>query len=53
MTVEVRQDRYDELVRKEALLETIQKLHKNMTDYGFHDAVGYLFKAVKKENADE
>ena len=27
MNVEVNQDRYDELLRKEAMLDTIKKLH--------------------------
>lgn len=48
--VGVRQERYDELLRKEALLESIKKLHGRMSDYVFRDAVGYL---LKTENADE
>ena len=51
--VEVNQDRYDELLRKEALLETIEKLHGRMSDYVFRDAVGYLFNsAPTEEKAD-
>jgi hypothetical protein len=42
--VEVRQDRYDELLHKEAMLENIEKLHGRMSDYVFRDAVGYLIK---------
>ena len=49
MTVEVRQERYDELLRKEALLETIEKLHGRMSDYVFRDAVGYLFNSAPTE----
>ena len=40
--VPVSQNRYDELLRKEALLDTIEKLHGRMTEYVFRDAVGYL-----------
>ena len=52
-TVIVKQDRYDELLHKEAMLETIEKLHGRMSDYVFRDAVGYLFKALTEEKADE
>jgi hypothetical protein len=51
--VTVDQGRYDELVRKEAMLETIETLHARMTNYVFHDAVGFLFKASAEVNADE
>ena len=47
--VEVRQDRYDELLHKEALLENIQKLHGKLSDYVFRDAVGYLLKPAPVE----
>ena len=40
--VPVSQSRYDELLRKEALLDTIEKLHGRMTEFVFRDAVGYL-----------
>ncbi len=43
--IEVKQARYDELLRKEALLDTIEKLHGRMTEYVFRDAVGYLLQA--------
>ena len=47
-------DRYDELLRKEAMLETIEKLHGRMTEYVFRDAVGYLLKpAPAEEKVDE
>jgi hypothetical protein len=52
--VEVRQDRYDELLHKEAMLENIEKLHGRMSDYVFRDAVGYLLKTEPAERkADE
>lgn len=51
-TVEVNQNRYDELLHKEALLETIEKLHGRMSDYAFRDAVGHLFKAITEEEAN-
>lgn len=41
----VSQHRYDELLRKEAMLDTIEKLHGRMTEYVFRDAVGYLLNA--------
>ena len=43
--VTIRQERYDELLHKEALLESIEKLRGRMTNYAFYDAVGYLLKA--------
>ena len=45
MTVEVNQERYEELLHKEALLEAIVKLHGRMSDYIFRDAIGLLLKA--------
>jgi hypothetical protein len=52
--VEVNQIRYDELLHKEALLETIEKLYDRTTDYVFRDAVGHLFHATAPEGkADE
>ena len=47
--VEMRQERYDELLRKEAMLDTIVKLHKKTTGYGFHDVVGYLLDVSARE----
>ena len=44
-TVEVNQTRYDELVRKEAMLDNIVRLHKKTTGYSFHEVVGYLFNS--------
>lgn len=43
--VTVDQARYDELVRKEAMLDAIVKLHGRMSDYVFRDAVGFLLKS--------
>lgn len=48
----VKQDRYDELLHKEALLDTIKALHGRMTDYAFRDAVGYMFKTATEEKTD-
>ena len=44
--VAVRQERYEELLHKEALLESIEKLYGKMTDYVFRDAVGCLLKTA-------
>ena len=44
--VGVKQERYDELLRKEALLDTIEKLHGRMSEYVFRDAVGYLLHSA-------
>ena len=44
--ITVAQARYDELLRKEALLDTIEKLHGRMTEYVFRDAVGYLLQSA-------
>ena len=52
VSVTVRQDRYEELLHKEAMLDSIVKLHSKMSDYVFRDAVGYLF-GVEKVKADE
>ena len=48
--IEVKQARYDELLRKEALLDTIEKLHGRMTEYVFRDAIGHLLKAEMGKN---
>ena len=47
MIIEVNQKRYDELLQKEAMLETILKLHKRTTGYSFHDVVGYLITVAE------
>ena len=48
--VQVNQSRYDELLHKEALLETIERLHNEMSDYAFRDAVRFIFKYEKGKN---
>ena len=50
--VTIAQDRYDELLRKEALLETIEKLHGRTTEYVFSDVVRHLFKTTAQEARD-
>lgn len=52
-TVEVFLERYDELIRKEALLDSIKTLYSRMTDYAFRDAVGHLLKSAPMEKIDE
>ena len=47
-TVEVNQTRYDELLHKEALLDSVKKLHDRMSDYAFRDAIGHLLKTEEK-----
>ncbi len=49
-TVEVDQSRYDELLHKEALLDTVKKLHDRMSDYAFRDAIGHLLKTETVKN---
>ena len=51
-TVEVDQARYDELLHKEALLQTIEKLYGRMSEYLFRDAIGHLLK-TEMGKADE
>ena len=45
MTVEVNQERYEELLHKEAMLDAVAKLHGRMSDYVFRDAIGFLLKS--------
>ena len=45
----VSRERYDELLHKEALLDSIEKLYDRMSEYTFRDAVGYLFKSTPIE----
>lgn len=47
-TVEVNQERYDELLHKEAMLDSIKKLYDRMSDYAFRDAIGHLLKTEVK-----
>jgi hypothetical protein len=49
----VNQDRYDELLHKEALLDSVKKLHDGMSDYAFRDVVGHLLKTKAEVKADE
>ena len=51
--VSVHQDRYDELLRKEAMLDNILRLHKKTTGFSFHDVVGYLIDVVNEVKADD
>lgn len=44
----VNQDRYDELLRKEALLDTVKKLCDRMSDYAVRDAIIHLLKTEVK-----
>lgn len=48
--VQVNQTRYDELLHKEALLEAIERLHNEMSDYAFRDTVRFIFKYEKVKN---
>ena len=41
----VNQSRYDELLHKETMLDTVAKLHGRMSDYVFRDAIGFLLKS--------
>ena len=57
MMIDVSQKRYDELLRKEAMLDNIVRLHSKTTGYSFHEVVGYLFSSDVEfhpttENAD-
>lgn len=47
MTITIERERYDELLRKEATLDNIKRLHDSMTSYAFQDAIGFLLKAEK------
>ncbi len=50
MKVRVEQERYDELLRKEALLDVVVRIHKQTTGFSFHDVVGHLFREQVREN---
>lgn len=41
-TVTIPRSRYDNLIRKEATLEIIERLYNKAKDYTFRDMVGYL-----------
>ena len=49
--VSLEQKRYDELLHKEAILASVERLHDRMSDYAFRDAIGHLLKTEVK--ADE
>ena len=50
----VERERYDELLRKEALLDTVERLSSNMSEYTFRDAIRFILKYEKMAvNADE
>lgn len=51
--VVVKQERYDELLHKEALLDAVEKLHFKMSDYAFRDAVGYMLKCANIEKKED
>lgn len=53
MTIEVKQERYESLLHKEALLFAIIRLHSRLTDYAFRDAVGHLLKSEKVKTDEE
>ena len=52
-TVEVNQERYDELLHKEAILDAVVRIHKQTTGFSFHDVVGHLFREQVREPAHE
>ena len=45
----VGRDRYDELLHKEALLGSIERLYDRTSDFVFRDAVGHLFHIAPLE----
>lgn len=51
--VTVEQDRYDELLHKEALLDSVKKLCDRMSDYAVRDAIVHLLKTEAEVKADE
>ena len=48
----VNQARYDELLHKEALLGTIERLYDRTSDFVFRDAVGHLFHTATLEREE-
>ena len=50
IVVKISQERYEELLHDEALLEIIKRLYDRMTDYAFRDAVGHLLKTETVKN---
>lgn len=49
---EITQERYDELLRKEAVLDAIKSVYKSSTDkqYLLYDAVTFLLTALGLDN---
>lgn len=52
-TIEMSQERYEELLRKEAMLGIVEKFHAKSSGYSFHDVVGYLFSELKVSANEE
>ena len=50
MIVCVEQDRYDELLHKEAMFDSIARIHKQTTGFSFHDIIGHLLREQVREN---
>lgn len=50
MKVRVEQERYDELLRKEALFDSVVRIHKQTTSFSFHDIIGHLIREQVREN---
>ena len=51
-TVEVDQQRYEELLHHEAMLEIIKKCHRKTSGYSFHDVVGFLFSELEVKQCE-
>ena len=49
----VKQDRYDELLHKEALLDSIKKLCDRLSDYAVRDAIVHLLKTEAEVKTNE
>ena len=45
--VEISRERYDELLRNEALLEVIKRCHSKTTGYSFHEVVSFLLSELE------
>lgn len=52
-TVEISQERYEELLRAEAFCAVIKKFHARTTGYSFHDVVGFLITECSNEKPEE
>ena len=49
----VGRERYDDLIRKEALLEYIERLYDRTSDFVFRDAVGHLLHTAPVERKSD